>query len=160
MHVQIKLKFSDKVLFEGEYESTKKALEKAVNEGADLKGAYLEGANLKGAHLKGADLKGANLEGAKNLDNTTMPDGLKWSVYLKEVVPALLTAGGKTLQQIIETGCWECHSWDNCPMAEAFGVHSIENVPPLYRQRADEFVWLFDAKLIPKPELPKKEIVA
>jgi len=50
-----------KILFEYEEKgnSIKRTLEKAVKEGADLKGAYLKGADLKGAYLEGADLKGA-----------------------------------------------------------------------------------------------------
>ncbi len=64
MKIQIKLQFSENVLFEGEYESTKKALETAVQQKADLYGADLRGANLYGADLYGADLRGANLRGA------------------------------------------------------------------------------------------------
>lgn len=26
-----------------------------------------------------------------------------------------LTAGGKTLDEVAATGCWECHDWSNCP---------------------------------------------
>src|SRR5262249_49372931 len=64
------------------------------------------------------------------------------------------TAAGKTLEQVLKTGCWDCHEWTNCPMAEAFGVHDLSGVPLLLRPRADQFVQLFDAGLIPRPEVP------
>ena len=38
-------------------------------------------------------------------------------------------------------------------MAVAFGVSKLEGVPPLYRRQAERFVQLFDAGLMPKPEL-------
>jgi len=52
------------ILFESEYETVRKTLEKAVREGAHLYGANLSGANLSGAHLSGVNLSGANLSGA------------------------------------------------------------------------------------------------
>ncbi len=63
-HIKITCRWNDKVLFEGEYTSTKAAVEDARAKGADLKGANLKGANLRGANLRGADLEGADLEGA------------------------------------------------------------------------------------------------
>ena len=62
--IQIKLKWSNKILFEGEYSSTKECLEDASLRGADLRGANLRGANLRGADLGDADLRGADLRGA------------------------------------------------------------------------------------------------
>ena len=56
MKVQIKLKFTEKILFEGEYDSQKIAVEEAVKKGASLEGAYLYGAYLYGAYLYGANL--------------------------------------------------------------------------------------------------------
>ena len=69
MKITIKSRWNDKVLFEGEYESTKHALIDAVAKradlyGANLQGADLQGANLQGANLRGADLQWANLRGA------------------------------------------------------------------------------------------------
>ena len=126
---------------------------------ANLSGANLYGANLRGADLSGADLSGANLSGAdlswaKNIDSMVMPDGLTFAEYTRDVVPALLTAGGKTLDEIREAGAWDCHEWSNCPMHVAFGVnHTSEMIGPfaIYRQRADEFIRFFDAGLIPAP---------
>ena len=125
--------------------------------GAGLGGAYLRGASLRGANLSGADLSRANLYGAKNIDSMVMPDCLTFAEYKRDVVPALLTAGGKTLDEIREAGAWDCHEWSNCPMHVAFGVnHTSEMIGPfaIYRQRADEFIQFFDAGLIPAPWEP------
>ena len=62
--IQIKLKFSDKIVFEGKYESIKNCLEDATIKNVDLRGADLGGANLWGANLWGADLREADLSGA------------------------------------------------------------------------------------------------
>ena len=138
--------------------------------GADLGGAYLGGANLRDANLRGADLRDADLggaylldadlrgadlgdadlRGAKNLDTAYIETGETWRQYLTETVPALLVAGGKTIEEVAVG--WDCHSWDNCPMAIAFGVHTHEDVPVLFRPRAEQFVMFFDSGLIPRPE--------
>ncbi len=83
MHITIKCRWKDTILFEGEFESTKHAVEKAVEQKANLRGANLRGANLIGANLiganlidanlidadlRGADLRGANLRGANLID--------------------------------------------------------------------------------------------
>jgi hypothetical protein len=125
---------------------------------ANLIGAYLSRADLSGANLSGADLSranlsGANLSGAKELDSAIMPGGFTFAVYKSEVVPALLAAGGRDPKEVAAKS-WDCHSWDNCPMAEAFGVHGMDKIPPLYREQARLFVQLFDAKLIPNPFAP------
>lgn len=151
-------------------------LHKASLHMADLRDANLRltqflASDLRGANLNQADLRGANfyrslllgpwaspitcLSEAK-FDDVILPDGMRWSTYLKEVVPALLTAGGKSLREVLETGCWDCHSWANCPLHAAFGVNSVDDVPALLQQRAREFLWFFDAKLIPKPALPNE----
>src|SRR5690606_33899196 len=123
---------------------------------AYLARAYLERANLARANLAGANLAGANLAGAyladaKNMPDFTMPDGLKFSEYLRDVVPALLTAGGKTLDEIRASGAWDCHDWSNCPMHVAFGITDPSQGPPLLRGRIMEFITYFDAKMIPAP---------
>jgi len=74
MKVEIKNKFSDKVIFtcdlgaefEKESDAVKKgeAIKKAISSGANLHGANLRGADLRGADLYGADLYGADLRGA------------------------------------------------------------------------------------------------
>jgi len=116
---------------------------------ADLGGADLRGADLSDANLSGAYLRRANLRGA-DLSEAIMPGGYTFEVYKSEVVPALLTAGGKTLEEVVGAS-WECHEWTNCPMAIAFDVHDLSDIPPLHREQASLFVQLFDAELIPNP---------
>ena len=125
--------------------------------GANLSYADLNGANLRDADLTGADLNGADLNGA-DLRNVYLRKGLKWERYLSEIVPALLTAGGKTLEEVV-TQSWDCHSWENCPMAVAFSVHTIADIPPLYKREAELFVMFFDAKQIPNPLAPKTDFL-
>ncbi len=121
--------------------------------GANLSGANLSGANLSGANLSRANLSGANLSGANlsraNLSGANLSRAIKWERYLAEVVPALCVAGGKSLEEV--AAAWDCHNWDNCPMAVAFSVHSLSEVPALYQREAELFVTLFDAKVIPNP---------
>ena len=64
MKIQIKSRWDGKVLWEGEAESLKEAIEVAVKQRADLSGANLSGANLYRADLYGADLSRAYLSGA------------------------------------------------------------------------------------------------
>ena len=180
MKLEVKQSVTGKVLFSIETESFKLAMEAAVKsganliganliganliganliganliganlDGADLRGANLRGANLGGANLGGANLGGADLRGAKNL---TLPTGETWEAYLTETVPALLTAGGKPMESFADH--WQCHDWINCPIAHAFDVHELNDVPILLRPRAKQFIDLFDAKQIPWP-LPTK----
>jgi hypothetical protein len=121
----------------------------AYLDGADLNDACLAGANLAGADLDGADLDGADLAGAKLSDDTILQYGDKWIDYREKIVPALLTAGGVPLAQVASE--WECHTWENCPMARAFNVHSERDCPPLLRPRVREFVMWYDAKQLQKP---------
>ncbi len=67
-NIEIKHRYTDKIIICGEYESIKDCLEK--NRGANLRGAYLRGANLRGANLRGANLRGAYLRGAKEYVNS------------------------------------------------------------------------------------------
>ena len=117
--------------------------------GANLEGAYLYGANLEGANLKGANLKGANLKGANLKGDTTIETGETWNQYLVEVLPALLTAGGRPISDVLMLQHWTCHSWENCPIAAAFQADGLSGVPMLLRPRAEQFIRFFDAKLIP-----------
>ena len=64
MKIQIKHRVTGRVLFEGDYESTKEAVLAALKGGAYLGGADLRGADLRGAYLRGAYLGGADLGGA------------------------------------------------------------------------------------------------
>ena len=135
------------VIYSREAENLHALMEKAVEERANLRGADLRGSNLRGSNLSGSDLSGSDLGGA-DLDT-----GETWEKYLGEVVPALLTAGGKTIKAIVAAGAWKCHSWENCPMAEAFSVRSLDDCPILLRTRVEQFVRFFDMGLIPQPEV-------
>ena len=132
MRIEIKSWYSGGVLFSFETNSVKVALEAAVKSGANLGDA-----DLRDAELRGADLGGARLETGETLDE-----------YRREVVPALLAAGGHQVSE----AAWSCHSWENCPMAEAFGVHKVEDVPKLYQPRVQQFIRLFDAGVPVRPD--------
>jgi hypothetical protein len=64
MKIEIKHRCSGIVLYAGEHDSLRQAVEDANLVGANLVGANLVGANLEGANLEGANLDEANLEGA------------------------------------------------------------------------------------------------
>ena len=130
-----------RVLFSLETGSLTVALEAAVKSDADLGGADLRGANLGGADLVGANLRDANLRGARLDTGETLDE------YRREVVPALIAAGGRPVSE----AAWSCHSWENCPMAEAFGVHRVDDVPRLHRPRVEQFIRLFDAGVPVRP---------
>ena len=132
-----------------------------IEPGASLPGVNLPGVNLRGANLRGANLWGANLGGANLRDAilrdailryATMPSGETWETYLSVTVPALLTAGGRPVAEVATREHWSCHEWTNCPMAAAFGVDCLEQVPEVHRPAVELFVRLFDSGLIPMPE--------
>lgn len=116
---------------------------------ADLTGADLAGAVLTGAVLRGADLRDAVLR-----DGYT-----RWEEYKKEVVPALCMAGGRSLDEVANPETWACHRWGSdgkamgCPMATAFNVKAVAEIPAMYRQLANDFIQLFDQHLIPLAEV-------
>lgn len=140
---------------------------------ADLTGADLTGADLTGTKLAGTDLAGAKLAGAKlagadltwadlaetdltetDLTGAWLSGGCLYDTYCAELVPALLRAGGHGTPETIRAS-WGCHTWGRpgkalaCPIATAFGVHSIYAVPILHRVVATGFVALFDAGALP-----------
>jgi hypothetical protein len=55
VQMQIKNRFTDAVIYEGEFASIRLCVEAAVRSGADLSGAYLSRANLSGANLSRAN---------------------------------------------------------------------------------------------------------
>lgn len=124
---------------------------------ADLRYADLRSASLRSADLSYANLSYASLRYAKHSDDANIT-GEPWKEYLSQVVPALLTAGGKTIDEIVSSGCWTCHEWNNCPMHVAFGINSPNEGPLLLRSRIKQFVQLFDARLIPCPVVEATEI--
>src|SRR5437868_2729482 len=62
--IEIKHRFGDSTVWEGEASDLREAVIKAVRANVDLSGANLDGANLIGASLDGASLIGASLDGA------------------------------------------------------------------------------------------------
>ena len=61
MNIEIKNRFSNRIIITGEYADIREAVLKARVSGVDLFGANLYGADLSGANLYGADLYGADL---------------------------------------------------------------------------------------------------
>ena len=117
-------------------------------ERVNLRNVRLHGANLTRADLNRADIGGANFKGA-TMDRVVMSGGVRWERYVREVVPALCTAGGRSLEEV--AAAWDCHSWLNCPMSVAFGVTHLNDVPLLYQQAAAYFIDWFDAGALPRP---------
>jgi hypothetical protein len=114
------------------------------------------GRRESGPRVSGRRESGRRESGGANLDGETrLPAGFAWKLYLSELVPALLTAGGKKLEEVANSETWGCHSWGSegrelaCPIATAFDVHQISDVPILYREQANFFIQVFDAKLVP-----------
>ena len=73
MIIEIKCRWTAKVLFTGDYPTIKAAVVVAISTDANLTGANLTGANLTGANLTRADLTDANLTGA-NLTRADLTD--------------------------------------------------------------------------------------
>lgn len=143
-------------------------------EGANLSevkliGAELHHVNFSRAKLVGADLSGANFifsdifqsnfAGAIFSDDTVIETADTWREYLDSVVPALLTAGGKTVEQIVKAGAWDPSSWPpgptwvHTPVGVAFGVPDHDELPKLLWPRVVQFDWYFVNDLIPKPRI-------
>lgn len=118
---------------------------------ADMQEADFRNAHLEGANLLGADIRYAHFKGVKFGSNTIMPWGETWKEYCEEVVPALLTSTGKTLKEVLDTGCWE-RSWPDGPMFTVFGIQDINEGPFLLRPRIKEFYGFFNDGVIPKPK--------
>ena len=64
MNIQIKNRWTDAIIHEGDYISILEALSAAIKSRASLRGASLCGASLRGASLCGASLCGASLRDA------------------------------------------------------------------------------------------------
>lgn len=128
---------------------------------ADLRAAYICECRMSPVFHK-TDLRGARIVSRLDsrpmfsncqFDGSTDITGETWATYTQKVVPALLTAGGKTLEEVVGSGCWDCHSWDNCPLHVAFGAKELAELPLLLQARASQFLWLFDQGLIPQPAI-------
>lgn len=110
--IEIKNRFSGKVVFSAECMGIKACVELAVNGDADLRGADLRGADLRGANLRGADLsdadlsdaylrganlsdanlRGANLRGA-NLSDAYLPKIAKIENLFTKILDAINSGG-------------------------------------------------------------------
>ena len=64
MTIEIKNRFSGKIIIAGEYANIREAVLAAKKSGANLRSADLSGANLRSADLSGANLRSADLSGA------------------------------------------------------------------------------------------------
>ncbi len=103
MKVEIKSRFTGKIIVSGDYLSIKDCLEK--NRGAYLRGADLGGADLRGADLRGADLRGAYLGGIKNYVNS---HDIFVEVVKRQKVEIFLDAEWVAIAQItIHSLCWD-----------------------------------------------------
>lgn len=142
MLMEIRHRETQEVLFSQEATTFKPVIEAAVSAQA-----HLRGADLREADLAWANLRGAHLAGVKNAASMILPTGETLAVFRKQVVPALLAAGG----HLVPEAAWQCHDWQNCPMACAFRVRRLEDIPPLYRPRVEPFVYLYDQGLIHQP---------
>ena len=100
MTIEIKCRFTNRILHSSEKADIRLALDEAVVSGATLSGANLSRANLSGANLYGANLSGANLYGANlyganlygaNLDGANL-DGAKLTQIKADLFEVLLSA--------------------------------------------------------------------
>jgi len=176
MKIAIRHRWTSEILFECDVESMRIGVELAVQSGASLVGASLVGASLDGASLVGASLDGASLDGASldgaslrrasldgasldgaSLDGASLdgasrlPTGETIEEYIRDVVPALCTAGGRSIEEV--AAAWERHDWGHSPLSVAFCAGAMEQIPLLHRPRARQFSQLFDAGLIPRPQV-------
>ena len=106
--IQIRHRYTNKVIISGKYESIKDCLEK--NRGANLRGANLEGANLEGANLEGANLRGANLEGANlgGAKNYSMSHDFCMEIVRRQPIKTFTQKEWMMIGQLaIHRFCWD-----------------------------------------------------
>ena len=60
--IEIKHRYTGKVIFSCECESIKECLKNAIEKQTDLSGSDLEGSDLSGSNLEGTDLRGARTD--------------------------------------------------------------------------------------------------
>ena len=97
--IEIQSRWTGAVLYSGEHESVKEAVEAAVRADAYLTGADLTGANLTGAYLTGANLTGANLTGA-NLTDAYLTDAYLTGAKVGAGADEAVLAGSRPIVQI------------------------------------------------------------
>ena len=125
MKIQIKFRWSDKILFEGEYNSMKDCVVDAVLRGADLRGADLRGAVLSDADLRGAVLSDADLRGA-DLRGAVLSDAVLSGAVLRGAVLRGADLRGAVLRGAVLSGA--VLSGANLSDANLSGVPKIENI--------------------------------
>ena len=93
--IKIKHRYTEYILWEGDADTIREAMIKALKDGANLRGAYLRGADLSDTNLRGADLSCANLSGA-NLRGADLDDIKKDLIdilhWAKPEIPGLYKA--------------------------------------------------------------------
>jgi hypothetical protein len=142
------------VLYSCEAASLRSSMEKACDDGANLRGADLRGAKLEGAWLRGADLRGANLDGAKltgaaltgaDLRGATMPDGRLWEAY--QIDPLAGVCDEPEARERAKAA-WGEHAWGKCPMSAAHGWKDFSDVPADKARDVAAFVAVFDGRML------------
>src|SRR5580698_3240712 len=81
------------------------------------------------------------------LDKIKAPIVERVQKFVTDDLVPLLAAGGR-LEEAMKPEHWACHKWQKCPMAAAFGVTRLENVPDKWKEKAEFFVRQFDCGLI------------
>ena len=106
MNIEIKNRFSNRIIITGEYADIREAVLKARVSGVDLSGANLSGVDLSGVDLRRADLSGANLYGA-NLSGANLygadlsgADLSGANLYGADLYGADLSVGAKSIPSI------------------------------------------------------------
>ena len=110
MNIEIKNRFSNRIIITGEYADIREAVLKARVSGVDLSGANLYDADLSGANLSGADLSGANLYGVDlSGANLRMADLYGANLYDAKSIPSITNAQASILP---ESGQFQ--GWKKC----------------------------------------------
>ena len=78
-HFKITARWSDRIIFEGEYASHRECVLDAIAKKADLSGSNLSGSNLSGSDLSGSDLRDSNLRGSDLRDSNLSGSNLSGS---------------------------------------------------------------------------------
>jgi len=142
MKITIKARWSDRVVFEGEYESLKHAVIDAAKKkislsgsnlsdsdlsdsdlsgsdlrdsdlsGSDLRGSDLSGSNLSGSDLRGSNLSGSNLRGSDLSDSDLSDSNLRDSNL--SGVPKIEKIHQKIYAAVSQPGALDMGSWHTC----------------------------------------------
>ena len=77
MSIKILNRWTNACIWEGEVETIKEAVAKAIASGADLRGCNLSDSNLSGCNLSGRNLRGRNLRGSDLRDSDLSDSDLR-----------------------------------------------------------------------------------